>query len=414
MNTTKISSTRTIQEKTLNLKRYSEKIKILSGLAKNNVTLRQQILAKARENIHNNSLNYINGEDLNSVNNTNNLNLGILSGNVNWENHPIIQSISNALPKTVRKVKKSQLLLNRIKKTLNQSSSRINNRRYLNKQPTFGGVRISSKLHKHINLIHRLNSPLSSLGGSIITPFSSSIHPLGGGENQNKNLNKIEVFKNNTIVYNFNNNIKKYNLTSILENSFFSLDRLISKPVLNIKPNKVIINLFFYLNKNIANIKVKNRLVRILKSKSLQLQILCSLLSKKLKKPVEFQLIRLHHPSLESNILANTIGYIAKNSRKTFRVIMLKLFKSTKIRKFNAFKYIYNINTFKPTALVGIRIKLGGRLLSQKIVPRFTSRTIQRGNLGKTKADLITTSRFTNKNKRGAFSFTITMGHKFF
>ena len=414
MNTTKISSTRTIQEKTLNLKRYSEKIKILSGLAKNNVTLRQQILAKARENIHNNSLNYINGEDLNSVNNTNNLNLGILSGNVNWENHPIIQSISNALPKTVRKVKKSQLLLNRIKKTLNQSSSRINNRRYLNKQPTFGGVRISSKLHKHINLIHRLNSPLSSLGGSIITPFSSSIHPLGGGENQNKNLNKIEVFKNNTIVYNFNNNIKKYNLTSILENSFFSLDRLISKPVLNIKPNKVIINLFFYLNKNIANIKVKNRLVRILKSKSLQLQVLCSLLSKKLKKPVELQLIRLHHPSLESNILANTIGYIAKNSRKTFRVIMLKLFKSTQIRKFNAFKYIYNINTFKPTALVGIRIKLGGRLLSQKIVPRFTSRTIQRGNLGKTKADLITTSRFTNKNKRGAFSFTITMGHKFF
>ena len=414
MNTTKISSTRTIQEKTLNLKRYSEKIKILSGLAKNNVTLRQQILAKARENIHNNSLNYINGEDLNSVNNTNNLNLGILSGNVNWENHPIIQSISNALPKTVRKVKKSQLLLNRIKKTLNQSSSRINNRRYLNKQPTFGGVRISSKLHKHINLIHRLNSPLSSLGGSIITPFSSSIHPLGGGENQNKNLNKIEVFKNNTIVYNFNNNIKKYNLTSILENSFFSLDRLISKPVLNIKPNKVIINLFFYLNKNIANIKFKNRLVRILKSKSLQLQVLCSLLSKKLKKPVELQLIRLHHPSLESNILANTIGYIAKNSRKTFRVIMLKLFKSTQIRKFNAFKYIYNINTFKPTALVGIRIKLGGRLLSQKIVPRFTSRTIQRGNLGKTKADLITTSRFTNKNKRGAFSFTITMGHKFF
>ena len=96
---------------------------------------------------------------------------------------------------------------------------------------------------------------------------------------------------------------------------------------------------------------------------------------------------------------------------------MLKLFKSTKIKKFNEFKYItygYNIKKFKPTALVGIRIKLGGRLLSQRIVPRFTSRTIQRGNLGKTKADFITTSRFTNKNKRGAFSFTVTMGHKFF
>ena len=146
----------------------------------------------------------------------------------------------------------------------------------------------------------------------------------------------------------------------------------------------------------------------------MQLQNLCAFLSKKLKKPVELELIRLHHPSLESHILANTIGYIAKNSRKTFRVIMLKLFKSTKTKKFNEFKNINNIKKFKPTALVGIRIKLGGRLLSQKIVPRFTSRTIQRGNLGQTKADFITTSRFTNKNKRGAFSITITMGHKFF
>ena len=184
------------------------------------------------------------------------------------------------------------------------------------------------------------------------------------------------------------------------------MNRLISKPVLNIKPNKVIIQLFFYLSLG------QKRIVS--KSKSLQLQALCTFLSKKFKKPVEFELIRLHHPSHESNILANTIGYIAKNTRKTFRVIMLKLFKSTKIKKFNEFKYTYNIRKFKPTALVGIRIKLGGRLLSQKIVPRFTSRTIQRGNLGKTKADFITTSRFTNKNKRGAFSFTVTMGHKFF
>ena len=67
-----------------------------------------------------------------------------------------------------------------------------------------------------------------------------------------------------------------------------------------------------------------------------------------------------------------------------------------------------------PSGISGINIKLAGRPFKERIVPRFTSRTIQRGNLGKTKTDFITTSRFTNKNKRGAFSFTITMGHKFF
>lgn len=300
------------------------------------------------------------------------------------------------------------------------NNRRFINRRFINKLPL---VRISSRLHRHIKSIYQFNSSLSS---SVLTPFSSLItnsfnsQPVNQGSmceqvgKKNKNITKLDLLTNNNIVYNFNNNVKKYNLTSILENSFFSINRLISKPVLNIKPNKVIINLFFYLNKNIANIKARKNLSRILLSKSLQLKTLCSLLSKKLRKPVELQLIRLHHPSLESNILANTIGFIAKNSRRTFRVIMLKLFKSTKIRKFNEFKYIFNLRKLRPTALVGIRIKLGGRLLSQKIVPRFTSRTIQRGNLGKTKTDLITTSRFTNKNKRGAFSFTITMGHKFF
>ena len=176
-------------------------------------------------------------------------------------------------------------------------------------------------------------------------------------------------------------------------------------------------HLFFYLNRAIANKQASAqalKLSNLLKSKSIQLQALCAFLSKNLKKPVEFELIRLHHPSLESNILANTIGHIAKNTRKTFRVIMLKLFKSIKIKKFNEFKHIYNIIKFKPTALVGIKIKLPGLLLIQKIVPRFTSITIQRFNLCKTKPDFISTSRFTNKNKRGAFSFTVTMGHKFF
>ena len=91
---------------------------------------------------------------------------------------------------------------------------------------------------------------------------------------------------------------------------------------------------------------------------------------------------------------------------------MLKLFKSTKIKKFNEFKYTYNIRKFKPTALVGIRIKLGGRLLSQKIVPRFTTFNKQQGAFARIKSDFTTQSRFTNKSRRGAFSYTVTIAQK--
>lgn len=412
MNKNKFIATTSLQAKTLNLKNYSKKIKILNSLAKDNASLRNQILAKARDNsVKEQAINPIRALAQES--------------SYSSPSATAFPSIPALSVRTVLMEGQGKDGIGAIVGEKEIAASSVptyeyKGRRAFIKTPL---VRISSRLHRHIKSVW-----------------------------STENFNEGEVANNNTIVYNFNNNFKKFKLTSILENSFFSMNRLISKPVLNIKPNKVIIQLFFYLSPSSSGFatcpmdpmdtmdpmdpmdpmdgvrfqsnpaspmdriggQAGIKLANLLKSKSLQLQALCAFLSKKFKKPVEFELIRLHHPSLESHILANTIGYIAKNTRKTFRVIMLKLFKSTKIKKFNEFKYIYNIRTFKPTALVGIKIKLGGRLLSQRIVPRFTSRTIQRGNLGQTKADFITTSRFTNKNKRGAFSFTVTMGHKFF
>ena len=95
----------------------------------------------------------------------------------------------------------------------------------------------------------------------------------------------------------------------------------------------------------------------------------------------------------------------------SFRRLTLKLFRNTRILKSRFLAPKYNFNHCKPTSLLGIRIKLGGRLLGQKIRPRFSSKIIQRGNLGRTKAHFINTSRVIAKNKRNAFSFTVKMGH---
>ena len=40
------------------------------------------------------------------------------------------------------------------------------------------------------------------------------------------------------------------NLTSILNNAFYSMSSVISKPVLHITTNKIVIHLFYYLTKN--------------------------------------------------------------------------------------------------------------------------------------------------------------------
>jgi hypothetical protein len=215
-----------------------------------------------------------------------------------------------------------------------------------------------------------------------------------------------ELAKNNTILFNFNKNNKKFNSNSLLENSFLNLGNVISKPVLFITPNKITINLFYYVLESEKNYKLINE--------SENLQYLCSFLSNKFKKAVELDLIRLHQPSLESKILANTIGFISKNKKVRFRSIVSSLFNNTQILKLNVSSQESNFKYCRPTALVGIKINLGGRISSQKVVPRFTTVSKQQGAFARNKSDFATLSRFTDKSRRGAFSFTVTVAHKSF
>ena len=217
---------------------------------------------------------------------------------------------------------------------------------------------------------------------------------------------EIAQYKN--IVYNFNSNKKQFKLNSILENSFYSIKSLIGTPVYEITPNKIIINLFYYLKKRRNNFKNLNLRIK-------QLQHLLVNLSNKINKPIELDLVRLHHPTLDSQISANAIGIIANKLRKPFRVIASKFFRFSRIKNPTLIKNIFNkTNSNKLSFITGIRLKLGGRLITQKVIPRRSSKTIQKGNLNRCNTDIVTTSRFTAKSKRGAFSITVSMGHKFF
>lgn len=249
----------------------------------------------------------------------------------------------------------------------------------------------------------------------------------------------LDIATSQYLVYSFNNSSASYskkiigNITSILKNSFFQMYGIISRPVLDISPNKIIINLFFFVsrNKNRRQTGSSYKNLKFLSTNHKQLQFLCVNLSKNLKKPVELELTRLYYPYNESQILANTIGLLSKNIRNRFRSLVDKTFNFSKIKNPSCGGFLHQKPTVAglapffvhqrntrisilPSFLTGIKIRLGGRLLSQKVIPRFTVQTFQEGSLARTKANVLTSSRFTHKNKRGTFSITVSVGQGFF
>jgi hypothetical protein len=210
--------------------------------------------------------------------------------------------------------------------------------------------------------------------------------------------------------YNQINNLIIKNIYEFLHRSFISMSSLISKPVFIIKPDKIIIQLFYLLlkKKYIKNNKNKKSILILENNK--KLKIICNILSRFFNKPVELELIRLYYPYYNSNILVNLFG-IFINKIKLRRIVKIFIGKSIKNTITSTNDLSINKNLI-PSALSGIKIKVAGRLLTQRIIPRKTVKINSNGALSKNKAIFVETARFTNKNKRGAFSLTVSIGHR--
>ena len=262
------------------------------------------------------------------------------------------------------------------------------------------------------------NVQISKNNVKIINTNNSQSTPMVVKKEIIKNIKSIsklnsETIKYQNIVYQFNKNNKSIqnssvginqNVFTLLEATFLSMSSLISKPIIVLTPNKVVIQLFYYLKKNKY---YSNK--TLLNNNNGKLQSLCLNLSKIYNKPVELELDRLHYPYYDSNILSNMIGLISNIVK--LRFIIKKLFTIAKIKKTNKINNKYSII---PSYLSGFKIRIAGRLLTQRVIPRLTVKTIQRGTLTRGKAQFIDSARFSNTNKRGSFSITVTMGHIFF
>jgi len=191
--------------------------------------------------------------------------------------------------------------------------------------------------------------------------------------------------------------------TQVIEHFFSPIRALASKPTFTMtssdssssgsnfvgQDGKVIVNVFYYISNKeqaLSDSTVNN---------------LGQVLSKLFKRPVELRLVRLHYPYLNSYILAQ---YIAINSnRYNFTRIQRAIFNALRAVKASSLHDSAGSDQVLPSYITGMKIRVSGRLLTQRSVPRQTVQTAQIGSFSG-QDNVIDFGSYTTKNKKGAFT----------
>nr|YP_007476119.1 ribosomal protein S3 [Cantharellus cibarius]AGE93540.1 ribosomal protein S3 [Cantharellus cibarius] len=280
--------------------------------------------------------------------------------------------------------------------------------------------------------------------------------------NLNKFMNYLKYLR-----YNNNSNYTS-SLSSTSSNVSSSTDRL-SVPLnfKNTEINRIHIKAEKLANKYINQINSFNNLLNTYYLNSLGL-----LLSNLLQTHVEIELVRLTYPYHESKILSELVGINGKTiSYSRIKYLLLNKSKiltpvsdifNKKVQKnissitpysilhksidedlfkknLFSFRFDKNQNLTSPpsanhiltedtgarvgtndftnlsndliTYLTGIKLRISGRLTKQRVVPKRTVKTAYKGGISENKNNIVESSTFTHKNKKGAFSIRIWLSH---
>lgn len=203
------------------------------------------------------------------------------------------------------------------------------------------------------------------------------------------------------------------------------------------------------LSETIKELKKRNKIMRILKKKNNKLgkrginlnllnlnnigvvykdkfKTLITLLSNIFNKSIEIDLIRLHHSDSESNILSQLFLLILK--RRNARRIINKLFFKKKVRDISKINYQNQIDlrnikdskgeisnsNFIPVYISGLYFYIGGRLMREPIIPRISSKKLEKGAISKGKINNLNQTQLTRKNTKGAFTLKVSLAQNLF
>jgi hypothetical protein len=322
---------------------------------------------------------------------------------------------------------------------------------------------LNTSINDNLGIAAAINYNTYSVGIKETTNNSnntSTANSIGSPHREGIDINK-DLFQINKLLFYF----------------FKSLNCLISKPVYLHTPDKVNIELFYFLNipkkkvfrlfsilyynsfrkkwlskksqifsltlrenslrnKRIAKIpfikrKVRKAISRLRGKSNLQrsllfklrkfnlaevfinkFKIIIEILTRKFNKPVVFQITRLHNPFFDSNILVNLLSLNIRNKRKKSRIAINKIYSNKAVKNLNDHN-LKSINLI-PAFLSGLKLKIGGRLMKEPIIPRLTTKNFERGATSPGKVNYLDIANITNKNKKGANTITIKSAHNFF
>jgi len=211
-----------------------------------------------------------------------------------------------------------------------------------------------------------------------------------------------------TISHSFDNGVGNLSMlnatrtTSKLIAHFFSpINALRGKPVFTITANTVIIHVFYYIP--VAGQTVNNNTVNNLGER---VSKLFSFSSK--KRTVELRLVKLHYPYLNSFILAQYIACNAENHKLV--KIVRRLF--SYVAPVKDTQSIEALASALPSHIVGLKVRVSGRLITERSRPRQTIQTAQIGSFSKSNLSLVDSACFTTKNKKGAFTVKVWISQR--
>lgn len=203
--------------------------------------------------------------------------------------------------------------------------------------------------------------------------------------------NNFNFFKNNNYFNNQQTKIATHIINTFFDNKYPNI--LINTPIFDNSNNKINITLFYYgnnayrnnnINTNTNTINNNNNYINNKDIKSMKIinnDIIIPLsdtLANVFEKQINFKLIRIHYPYMNSEILAKYL--ISNASTNTF------LHFSEAILTYPSLSpdTYGNINKegsyILPAYITSIRLELSGRLMTEQVVPRLTKKSLRISN----------------------------------
>lgn len=175
----------------------------------------------------------------------------------------------------------------------------------------------------------------------------------------------------------------------LIADFFSAINALTGKPVYSVTSDAVVVHVFYYMPMGSLNHNTVNNLGEVLSSL--------------FKQQVELRLVKLHYPYLNSFILAQ---YIAINTQDyTLVQIVRQVFGS--ISPVKNTQSLNSLASQLPSHIIGIKVRVSGRLMMERSRPRQTVQTAQVGSFTKNNFTLVDYASFTTKNKKGAFTVKV-------